>query len=131
MLKSLQSEDTYKCLGVPECEIHRDIRNLNKQLQKMVSQRTNVVWTTCVFGETQAASKLLNLIETYPPWFTQACIKLFFENKAACLLIFLKIVVDEDRLYRSNGKIMLRNDKKIFLVEMTISWISIRDVGTL
>ena len=45
VLKYLQHEETYKFLGVPECEIH-DVPNLTKQMKKMISQRANVVWSS-------------------------------------------------------------------------------------
>jgi hypothetical protein len=72
------------------------------------------------------------LISTCPPWFTQTKVKPFYDNDKASLWWnipeFTGATTDDDeRVFRPDGKLMLKAEKTIFLLEITISWIDNRD----
>ena len=72
------------------------------------------------------------LIDTCPPWFTQTEVKPYYENDRVCVWWdipeFAEANTDDIRkLKRPDGKIMLKEDKKIYVIEITISWIDNRE----
>ena len=74
----------------------------------------------------------LELITTCPPWFSQTKPKPYYENEVASVwwnvpeFAGASLEHDDDRILRPDGKIMLKAEKKIFIVEITISWIDNR-----
>ena len=74
----------------------------------------------------------LGFISNCPPWFSQSKPKPFYNNEVANIWWdipeFSGAADDNDgeRLLRPDGKVMLKAEKKIFLLEITISWIDNR-----
>ena len=67
-------------------------------------------------------------IDASLPWFTQSEIKPYYENEVACawwdIPEFAQASTDdEDEVFRPDGKLKLINENRIFLIEITISWI--------
>ena len=82
----------------------------------------------CFFNEL-----LLNLgfISNCPPWFSQVKPKPYYDNEVATVWWNIpeftgSLDNDDERIYRPDGKVLLKSEKKIFIVEITISWIDIR-----
>ena len=77
---------------------------------------------------------LLNyeLIDTCPPWFSQNEMKPYYENDKACawwdIPEFAEASTDNERkVRRPDGKLKLKHEKRIFIIEITISWIDNRE----
>ena len=74
----------------------------------------------------------LGFIDYCPPWFSQTKPKPFYSNEIANVWWdipeFSGSLDDKngERLFRPDGKVMLKAEKKIFLLEITISWIDNR-----
>ena len=70
-------------------------------------------------------------IRECPPWFSQVKIKPYYDNEIASIWWNIPeftgaTIDDEENILRPDGKLLLKNEKKIFLIEITISWIDIR-----
>ena len=73
------------------------------------------------------------LIERCPPWYTKVIIKPAYENNK--IKVFWDIPEysgyedeDENHTMRPDGKIVLENEKKIYVLEMSVPWIGNREV---
>ena len=83
----------------------------------------------CLFNEMLVKYKFS---DTCSPWFTKSDIKPYYENKVACIWWdipdFCQANTDEeDKVYRPGGKLKLIADKRIYIIEITISWINNRE----
>ena len=83
---------------------------------------------------TFALLKEYKLIERIPTWYSSIQVKPYYENNQCKfwwnIPEFSGREIDEDgrNVLRPDGKIELVNEKKIYLLEMTVPWISNRDV---
>ena len=73
-----------------------------------------------------------DLIDVCPPWFTQNKVKPYYDNSKASVWWnipeFTGAMIDADaQMLRPDGKLLLKAEKTIFLLEITISWIDNRD----
>ena len=77
--------------------------------------------------------KKYELIESVPPWYTDRKVKPFYENDQAVVnwdipeFTGANEEIEEDRVFRPDGKITIKNEKKIFLIEMTCPWVNVRN----
>ena len=72
-------------------------------------------------------------ISECPPWFSQIKVKPYYDNDDASIWWNIPEFTgattdDEERIFRPDGKVMLKHAKKIFLIEITISGIDIRQI---
>ena len=71
------------------------------------------------------------LISTCPAWYTKLCIKPKYENEG--IVVFWDIPEysghndNEARTLRPDGKIILKAEKVIFVLEMSVPWVENRD----
>ena len=75
--------------------------------------------------------KQLKLIDEVPPWWSKSKVKPYYENKDARFWwdvpeFYGTENEDETKSSRPDGKIELLNEKKFFLVEMTVPWFTNR-----
>ena len=85
---------------------------------------------TCFFNELLVK---YGFISECPPWFSQIKVKPYYDNDEATIWwnipeFTAATIDDEERILRPDGKVLLKNEKKIFLIEITISWIDIRQI---
>lgn len=75
--------------------------------------------------------KLLNLIEICPPpWFSPMEVKPYYKNQTAEVWWNLPEYTtgeEETDVFIPDGKIVLKQEKVVFIVEMTVPWIDTRD----
>ena len=77
--------------------------------------------------------KRFGLIDVVPPWFTDKNVKPSYENEEVSIhwdipdYTGVDENVEDDKLRRPDGKIKMKRDKKIFLVEMTCPWVDFRN----
>ena len=86
--------------------------------------------------------QLYGFTETIPPWFSNTEVKPYYNNENATIWCdipeFINDQIDENtdedegqedvrRRKRPDGKILLKSEKKIYVVEMSVPWISNRD----
>ena len=77
--------------------------------------------------------KKCKLIESVPPWFTKVEIKPHYENED--VVVYWDIPEysghmdeEDDKVLRPDGKIVLKKQKQIYVLEMSIPWIDNRTV---
>ena len=75
--------------------------------------------------------KQLKLIDEQPPWWSKSKVKPYYENEDARFWWDVPEYYgtdneDEAKLARPDGKVELINEKKIFLLEMTVPWFTHR-----
>ena len=73
-----------------------------------------------------------DFIDTCPPWYTPITIKPRYENEDIIMLWDIPEYVggeeeDETKIFRPDGKIILKKDKKVILLEMSVPWIENRE----
>ena len=104
------------------------LNRCQKLLKHSYLKRHNHV-LKCFFYEVLFKYKL---IDNCPPWFTQSDPKPYYENEMACawwdIPEFSQANTDdEDEVYRPDGKLKLIHEKRIYIIEITISWINNRE----
>ena len=74
----------------------------------------------------------LGFISNCPPWFSQAKPKPYYDNEVASVwwnipeFTGASLDKDDDQILRPDGKVLLKAERKIFIIEITISWIDNR-----
>ena len=77
--------------------------------------------------------KKYKLIDNLPPWFTNKEVKPHYENEMVSIhwdipeFTGASDDMDEEKLRRPDGKIKIKGEKKIFLIEMTCPWMDVRN----
>ena len=76
--------------------------------------------------------KRYSLVESTPPWYSKIVIKPQYENDDVLVLWDIPEYSgyddeEEDKVLRPDGKIILKKDKKIYVLEMSVPWITNRD----
>ena len=73
-----------------------------------------------------------HIIDSVPPWYTKVVIKPQYENDD--IVVYWDIPEysgyddeDDDKVLRPDGKIILKNRKQIYVLEMSIPWIDNRE----
>ena len=74
-----------------------------------------------------------NLIKECPPWYSKKIIKPKYENDDLVVLWDIpeyngNVDENEERLMRPDGKIIMKKEKTIFILEQAVPWISNREV---
>ena len=108
----------------------KHILNSCKMLLKGPYTRRHDQALKCFFNEllTQCG-----FIRDCPPWFSQNKVKPYHDNELASIWwnipeFTAATIDDEEKILKPDGKVLLKNEKKIFLIEITISWIDIRQI---
>ena len=77
--------------------------------------------------------KMFGFLQECPPWFTQKSVKPYYNNDTATVWWDIpefaesRSDIDQREVLRPDGKIKVKDEKKIYLVEITISWIDNRE----
>ena len=115
------------CKNGNESVMH--ILNRCKELLKHAYLKRHNQVLKCFFNEVLLK---YNLINKCPPWFTQSEVKPYYENDIACTWwdipeFAMANTDEEEKVYRPDGKLKLKNEKRIYIIEITISWIDNRE----
>ena len=76
---------------------------------------------------------MYDFIKDCPPWFTQKKVQPYYDNEKGTIwwdvpeFSEASTDIDETEVLRPDGKIKLKDEKIIYLIEATISWIDIRE----
>ena len=116
------------CKLKPESVLHI-LNNCEKLAKYSYTKRHDQVLKVFFFE----MLKCFGLIEKVPPWYTEKKVQPFYDNEKAS--VFWNIPeftganedIDEERVLRPDGKIVIKDEKKIFLVEMTCPWLDYRN----
>ena len=73
------------------------------------------------------------LIDSNPPWFTKVIIKPHYENEIVALYWDIPMYNgyeddQDDKLFRPDGKIIFKDRKQIYVLEMSVPWIVNRKI---
>ena len=77
--------------------------------------------------------KKFELIDNVPRWYTDKEVKPLYENDNVSIywdvpeFTGAQEDANEDRMRRPDGKLVMKNEKKIFVIEMTCPWMSVRN----
>ena len=106
------------------------ILNRCKNLLKTPYTRRHDQTLKCFFNELLTKC---GFISNCPPWFTQINVKPYYNNQVASIWWNIPEftganIEEEENVFRPDGKITLKEEKKIFIIEITISWIDNREI---
>ena len=73
------------------------------------------------------------MIDEIPPWFTKIIVKAKYENDEIILLWDApeydgREDEQDEELLRPDGKIVMKHEKKMYVLEQSVPWISNRDI---
>ena len=130
MMRTVEQTDTLcrLCGEKPESVLHI-LNNCGKLAKYGYKKRHDQVLKVFFFE----MLKKYDLIENVPPWYTDRKMKPFYENERAAVYWDIPEFtgandeIEEDRVFRPDGKIIIKNEKKIFLIEMTCPWVNFRN----
>ena len=77
--------------------------------------------------------KKFELIDNVPPWFTDKVVKPYYENEKVSIYWDIPEFtgandnIVEENLKRPDGKLKIKSEKKIYLIEMTCPWLNFRN----
>ena len=68
-----------------------------------------------------------------PPWYTNEKVKPLYENERVCLYWDIPEYLgyddeDETKVLRPDGKLIIKQQSKMFLLEMSVPWIKNREI---
>ena len=116
------------CKVKPESVLH--ILNNCAVLAKSAYLKRHNQVLKCFFFE---VLKLYSLIDKLPPWFSNQDVKPFYENDKVSIwwdipeFTGAKEDLQEENALRPDGKIKLKSEKKIYVVEQGCPWMDWRD----
>ena len=116
------------CCSKPESVLH--ILNNCEKLAKFSYKKRHDQVLKVFFFE---MLKKFKLVDTVPPWFTDAKVKPHYENDQVEIHWDIPEFsgageeIDEDKLKRPDGKLKLKLEKKIYLIEITCPWMDFRN----
>ena len=107
------------------------VLNRCKALLKKPYTRRHDQVLKCFFFE---ILKMYGFLQECPPWYTMKDVEPYYDNDQYTVwwdipeFAGANSEVNERDVFRPDGKIKLKNQKKIFVVEATVSWLDNRDV---